>query len=129
MLPKFVYEALPYVCLIAAITAVLSIDVPLAYASGALFYISGSSIWIFRSTSRRDIRIEQAKGHSHIKTEKMKYRLHLPEYVYEVIPFVYIAAGVAAIMLIPNRLSYLFALLLWFAGVLILVLRSTNRRS
>ncbi len=128
MLPKAVYELLPYACLMTAIYVVISINDPIAYVSGALFYIAGSSIWIKRSTFRRDQRAEQAKGRTYVKTRRLTVVCNLPESVYEAMPFVYIAAGVAAVILIPSDIGYLFALLLGSAGGLIISLRSSNRK-
>ncbi len=53
----------------------------------------------------------------------------LPSKLYEVLPYAYIATGVAVLLSYDNWLAVVCALLLTFAGAVVWILRSDNRRS
>ncbi len=124
---KPIYEPLPVAYLLIAIGVVFWIDNSLALISGALFYCAGAMIWVRRSVFRRDQRIKAKKGHSHIRTRATHSSFNLPESVYELLPFAYIATGFMIFYIQPDRLGLVLTGLCCFAGCLILALRSTNR--
>lgn len=127
VIAKPIYEPLPIAYLLIAIGIIFWIDNSLALVSGALFYCAGAMIWVRRSVFRRDQRIKAKKGHSHIKTRAMNALFNLPENVYELLPFAYIATGFMIFYIQPDRLGLVLAALCCFAGSLVLALRSTNR--
>ncbi|MEY4140215.1 MAG: hypothetical protein RLZZ371_2397 [Pseudomonadota bacterium] len=51
--PDWLYEALPYVYVIAGIATILSLDNALSMGSGALLVSAGICIWWMRRTSRQ----------------------------------------------------------------------------
>jgi len=52
----------------------------------------------------------------------------LPRSLYEILPYLYLATGIAAALLIRSRLVSIASALMIMAGVIILYLRISNRR-
>ena len=84
MLPPFIYERLPSLYLLAAIAIITLSEQPLLWFAGALLFIAGAVTWMMRSSYRRtDLIIFPSK------------RWLQPEWLYEVQPFIWLAAGLA----------------------------------
>ena len=54
MLPKFLYDALPYVYMITGLVVAISIENTLAFMSGALFGVTAVYIFSLRGTFAKD---------------------------------------------------------------------------
>lgn len=92
MLPKPLYESLPYFCLVfGALSMIFPTDL-LQAISGGILYSSGSAIWIMRSQNRRsDALRTPLKPHRYLPWHEASL---LPEPLYEAIPFIYILIGI-----------------------------------
>ena len=87
MLPALLYEMLPLTYISAGALMISAGQELLVLLSAFLFYCAGSIIWVMRSENRRtDHRI--APAHK---------QLFLPEWMYELKPFVYMFLGVVLI--------------------------------
>lgn len=118
-LPKALYEALPYVYLILGVVLVVSLQSPIAYASGALFYIAGAAVWVVRSSHRRK--------NSNQAIENRRGRLVFPEKMYEYLPFAYMGFGIILAAAFDHPIAYLSAAVLTFAGALVWLIRAIYR--
>lgn len=92
MLPKPLYESLPYFCLVfGAMNIIFPTDL-LQAISGGILYSSGSAIWIMRSQNRRvDATRTPLKPHRYLPWHEASV---LPEPLYEALPFIYILTGI-----------------------------------
>ncbi|WP_207062599.1 hypothetical protein [Motiliproteus sp. SC1-56] len=116
---KPVYESLPYLYLAVGVVAVLVLHHPLAYLCGALLYAAGAAIWVMRSAYRR-------RNHNRVPVGARR-SLQVPEQLYEYLPFIYIAIGVAILVAIDSPLRFLPGLLFCLAGGLVWMIRAIYR--
>jgi hypothetical protein len=63
------------------------------------------------------------------KNKNARGVLMLPRRLYEILPHIYIITGVVSALLIHSRLVIIAAMLMIMAGVIILSMRISNRRS
>lgn len=118
MLPKSVYETLPYMYLGGGMSEVVYFDSMVAMFSGVLFFVAGAMVWVMRSNHRRkDVEI------------KRKQHGRFPEAVYEFVPFMYLALGTALLAFGGTPLFYPSAALFVAAGAQTLIVRSIYRSS
>ena len=62
--PDWLYQATPFICLIAGVTALIYIDTPLGYIAGALLMLTASLIWMKRNTNQTPVtRAIRTAGH------------------------------------------------------------------
>lgn len=102
MLPSWLYEQLPTLCLLLAAGLLLFAHSPLLLFAAALLFVTGALIWMMRSNYRRtDLIIFPTK------------RWFQPEWHYEALPFMWLALGLLLLRLPGN--TALLALLpcLW----------------
>ena len=139
MLPKPLYETLPYLYFAVGSGIWLTGDSLLEVGAGALLFFAGAQQWILRSNYRRPdrIRANMINGHSKLAEKELKHSTY-PSWVYELLPFVYIALGYQLANLFNNpqwlqaiSLDGVFtlsaSLCLMVCGYLILILRAQNR--
>ncbi|MEH6471613.1 MAG: hypothetical protein V7752_10195 [Halopseudomonas sp.] len=139
MLPKPLYEALPYCYFIVGGALWLTSHSLLELLAGALLYFAGAQQWALRSNYRRADRIRNNLINNH--PELAKQQLHhdfYPPWLYEMLPFIYIGLGYQLANLLHNpgwsnhlSLDISFTLVasicLIIAGYLILILRGQYR--
>jgi len=113
MVPKQLYESLPYLYMVAGIAVLVAIGNYFALFSGLMLFLAGSLIWILRSDHRRASR---------------KQRGPLPYWLYELQPFIYAAVGISLCLYAQNMYFYPSAALLTVAGLQIWYLRGAQRR-
>lgn len=85
MLPKTVYESLPYFYLAIGIVEITCYQTLLTSLSGMLFFTAGAIMWVLRSDNRRRDLVFNRKDDYGVNRE-----------LYELKPFVYIVIGVLA---------------------------------
>ena len=56
------------------------------------------------------------------------FHYYKPNWLYQSLPYLYVAAGLAAIYLVPNRLGVVSGSLFIFSGVYVWVIRQLERR-
>ena len=62
--PDWLYQATPFICLIAGVTALIYIDTPLGYIAGALLMLTASLVWMKRNTNQTPVtRAIRTAGH------------------------------------------------------------------
>lgn len=113
MLPKQLYEILPYLYMVIGVLVLFALGNFLALFSGLLFFMAGSLIWILRSDHRRASR---------------KHHGPLPHWPYELLPFLYTATGGVLCYYANTIYLYPSAILLLTAGLQIWYLRGVQRR-
>ncbi len=139
MLPKPLYEILPYCYFITGSALWLANDRPLELIAGVLLYFSGAQQWILRSNYRRQdrIRTNLINNHPSLVSQHSDHSFY-PRWLYEILPFAYIGLGyqLANLLHNPNALGHasldtgftlVAATSLVLAGYLVLILRGKNR--
>lgn len=119
MIPKPLYEPLPYVYILGALMVLLLADQVWVYLFAALLYAGGAAIWVMRSNYRRKTSPQMVRNRASAWL--------FPRLVYEFLPFVYLGIGV----LILSQLSLPWSLvpggLLCLAGALVWLIRAIYR--
>ncbi len=113
MLPKRLYELLPYFYMVSAVVVLLTISNYVALFSGLTLFMAGSLIWILRSDHRRATR---------------KQRGRVPYWIYELQPFIYAVGGLTLWLNAQSMYFYPSAVVLTVTGLQIWYLRSTTRQ-
>ncbi len=139
MLPKPLYEALPYCYFITGSALWLVSDQLLELIAGILLYFAGAQQWILRSNYRRwdRIRTNLINKHPEQVPQQPDHDFY-PRWLYEILPFAYIGLGyqLANLLHNPGWLNQLSldtaftlaaAISLILAGYLVLLLRGNNR--
>ncbi len=127
MLPKPLYESLPYFCLAAgAINTAMPTDAFQAIG-GFILYCTGAAVWIMRSRYRRvDPRPLQLSrtniGYLFWGRGKL-----LPEPLYEALPFIYIIIGIILQGYFETEAAIYSGFAVFVLGLLLLTFRHLNR--
>ncbi|MEH6472159.1 MAG: hypothetical protein V7752_12995 [Halopseudomonas sp.] len=118
MVPKPIYEVLPYLYLLSGsiIIAALGGHATLA---GLLLFCFGSWLWLVRSDYRR-INARQPKS--------LGSRFYWSDTVYELQPFGYILAGVLVFGLLQHPIRLVSGPLMVMIGIAVLMLRASQRQ-
>lgn len=139
MLPKPLYEALPYVYFLIGSALWISSSNPLEIVAGVLLYFAGAQQWVLRSNYRRRDRVQANLVNSHRRQDDHQHGLY-PRWLYEMLPFVYIGLGYQLANLMRNPqwlqqwgLDSAFTITAIFclvsAGLIVLTLRGVHRYS
>ncbi len=125
MLPRPLYENLPYLCIFFAALIFASQTGPLLNGSALLLFLAGSWAWVLRSKHRRPDRVrvllEPDSLIPHFR------RLVLPVYFYECLPFAYMAAGWCVLVSMDTVVGQLSGGLLVMAGGIVWRMRFVHR--
>ncbi len=139
MLPKPLYEILPYGYFIVGGGLWLVSTSALETLAGVLLYFAGAQQWVLRSNYRRSdrVRTNLINNHLQLAEEQLHHPLY-PRWLYEMLPFVYIGLGYqlanllhnsslagTLVLDIPAALAASFCLIV--AGYLVLILRGRHR--
>lgn len=117
MVPKTLYELQPYLYLGFGAASVISVESVYARVAGGSLYCLGALIWIMRSNYRR-------KDQRRMPRDRV---ILLPEMIYELVPFLYIAASILLVSITLSLPSLVFSLLLAIQGVHMLYQRQRYR--
>jgi hypothetical protein len=136
MLPKPLYETLPYLYFLVGSALWIASNSPLQIIAGMLLYFAGAQQWVLRSNYRRPDRVS-ANLMEHPHHGEQQTGLY-PRWLYEILPFLYIGLGyqLANLLRQPQwqqqlgldsafTLTASFCLLV--AGYLVLLLRGLHR--
>lgn len=116
VLPKVVYENLPYIYfLVSGGLLVLGDEWALIFSAG-IFYIVACIVLVSRSAHRR---LDKHKSKS--------FKYFFPELVYEYLPYTYGAIGIFALMSTVNPLYQFAAFALLILALRNLLCRKNNR--
>ncbi|MCW8883668.1 MAG: hypothetical protein OQK12_00265 [Motiliproteus sp.] len=137
MIPKPIYEALPFCYFFAGSALWLYSDSPTQIIAGVLLFCASALQWIFRTNYRRRDRVAaNIIGRTQNQKINPKNRLILPRWLYEVLPFSYIALGYILSnltqlsqwqLIYSLDLALLSSFMLCTAGFLVLLLRGVHR--
>jgi len=118
MLPKALYEIMPYLYLFAGLGLMSSQSDWMVLVFAWVLYTGGSIMWVLRSDARRvNKRISpRNKG------------LYLHEDIYESLPFLFIGAGMLAIRFIEVWMFFVAGFVLMAYGGYILAIRIVRRK-
>lgn len=119
MLPKRFYEALPYIYILSALAVMAFTDGGLVYLFAAILYACGAAVWVMRSAYRR--KTSPAMVHNR------KGFVLFPAYIYEYLPFIYLAAGVLVLLNVSPPWNWVPGAMLCLAGVLVWAIRAIYR--
>ncbi|MGB0466565.1 MAG: hypothetical protein ACPGF7_03410 [Pontibacterium sp.] len=127
MLPKPLYESLPYFCLVSgALSTALPTDA-LHATSGLILYCIGATVFILRSRHRRvDAKTNNIRQNRQRYIPWQKGSL-FPEPLYEAIPFLYILCGILLQCYARSALLIYSGFIVFAIGVVILALRHSYR--
>jgi len=139
MLPRPLYEALPYCYFIVGSILWLSSSSGIEILAGALLYFAGAQQWVLRSNYRRSDRIKANLLNSHPQpSDQGRPQEWYPRWLYEMLPFLYIALGyqlanllhnptLANTLILETSFAAAASLCLIIAGFLALALRGQHR--
>ncbi|RDE22687.1 hypothetical protein DV711_08895 [Motiliproteus coralliicola] len=113
------YEALPYLYIAIGVALFMLLGSPLVSVSAACLYAAGAIVWVTRSSYRR-------KNSRH-QVENRKNRWLFPEQIYEYLPFIYMAVGIATLSHIPGIYGAIPGAVLCLAGALVWIIRAIYR--
>jgi len=116
MMPKVIYELLPYVCMVGGLAEVTYFKTIMTTGSGLLFYGAGALMWILRSNHRRT---DPQAGRKLVNDNQSFYELK---------PFFLIAIGVLLFTWLNTWMALPLSALTAMLGTYIIVLRSMHRR-
>jgi hypothetical protein len=117
MLPRRLYESLPYAYLTLGLAILCSVKNPYAFSSALLFVLAGAAVWVVRSEHRRTRHRLSVLNHG-----------ILPFWCYELLPFSYLTLGLSLLSYSDNTLMYPPALILTVIGFQVWTLRALQRR-
>lgn len=117
MLPRPIYEMMPFIYLVLGSTFVIGAEHDLMFIAGCALFIAGSMITFLRSEFRR---IDEHE----LPENKL---VVLPEYVYELLPFVYLLCSLLIIRFSDSRAAHVVAAILISYGMIRLYQRYRNR--
>lgn len=121
-LPTPVYESIPYLYFATcSLLVILYNQNPGALLAALALYLSGSTVWIKRSSYRRQDRRQHRLLLALISRGSVEG--YTPEWFYEAQPFVYLGFGVACYSLLPNPPGLFSGTLLILAGLIVLRVR------
>jgi hypothetical protein len=112
MIPRQLYETLPYLYMVAGVAVLVAIGNYFAIFSGLMLFLAGSLIWILRSDHRRASRKQQGP---------------IPYWLYELQPFIYSAVGITLALYAQSMYFYPSAVLLTVTGLQVWYLRGVQR--
>jgi len=115
MLPKHIYELLPYLYLLVGVLCFALLPHPLGAWSGWIFLHAGGLVWVMRSNRRRQ------------NTTAASDSSQLPFWLYEFLPFLTIGSGLFLLLRFDNPWLLPSAILLLVAGLQIWWLRYAQR--
>ncbi|HEY5717136.1 MAG TPA: hypothetical protein VIS52_01500 [Motiliproteus sp.] len=118
MLPKGLYELMPYLYMSAGALAILlygGVSTPLAM----LLYLFGAWLWSLRSRHRR---------RSPPTPQKPRSGWFWSETLYELLPFIYILAGVFVLDQLQHGIRLVSGPLIIATGLLLIIVRHCERR-
>jgi hypothetical protein len=116
MLPKFIYESLPYVNLTIGVSIICCYQSVFTAFSGLLFFAVGAVMWMLRSDHRR--KDQHCRQINHLKLRRE---------LYEVKPFFYIVFGLLATNWIDVVLVDLAGASVALFGLFVVIKRSIHR--
>ncbi len=117
MLTKPIYEALPLTYLVTGAGSFLTLEQGYGVLAGLLLYSMGSLLWVMRSNFRRKDK-NRSPGNK---------RLITPEWLYEFVPFIYLAMAGFVLSLNAHILLTVLVSLLSFHSMHILYMRHKHR--
>lgn len=142
MIPKPLYEALPYAYFLIGSGLWLVGSSALEILGGMLLYCASAQQWVLRSNYRRGDRARaNIVSRRHGSSMRPDYRHHvLPRGLYEALPFGYIAIGYvisnvtrfaqgANAVTLHTNIALLSAILFALTGLIVLMLRGQNRHA
>ncbi|WP_207062552.1 hypothetical protein [Motiliproteus sp. SC1-56] len=118
MLPKPLYEPLPYLYLAAGAGILLAFD-GAATPVGLILFFFGAWFWVMRSERRRK---------NSRRPLKRLHKRHWSPVIYELQPFLYLFVAILIFDYLSHPVRYVFGPLLLFFGIGILIVRTVNRR-
>ena len=115
MLIKPVYELLPYTYIAVGGLSTLIVEPIYALVAGIIVYLFGARLYNLRSLNRRTD-----------SKRRRKYGM-FPEFIYGLLPFIYILSAGLLYRFYPKDSSTLFAISLVTFGMYLLIRRSSYR--
>lgn len=116
MLPKSVYEALPYTNLAIGAVIIYRYDTVLLTLSGVLFFAVGAFMWAMRSYNRR--------------TNQHSWQYDYGDFNrnwYEFKPFFYMLFGLLAVNRLESSILAMLGMIVGLYGLYLIILRSLHR--
>ncbi|HEY5716987.1 MAG TPA: hypothetical protein VIS52_00730 [Motiliproteus sp.] len=118
MLPKALYEILPYAYLFGGLSLMTSQSDWIILACSWIVYTGGSIMWVLRSDARRI--------NKRIPPYSKGFYLH--EDIYESLPFLFIGIGVLAIRFLESWVFFSVGLVMMAYGGYVLAIRIVRRK-
>ncbi|SEL83471.1 hypothetical protein SAMN05216262_1255 [Colwellia chukchiensis] len=115
--PKFIYENLPYAYFLVSAYLLAFYETWVVFISAGLFYAAACITLVTRSSHRRVDRHKTAKNNN-----------ILPEFLYEYLPYIYVAVAILLLLKTSLAISHFLAFCMMIIALRNLLLRKSNRR-
>jgi hypothetical protein len=122
--PGWIYETLPYVYAASGLLTMLVLRNAMSIFSGVLL-LSAAGLVMWMRIEYRQLR-DVAGGR---RTRHTSVRKRLPKWLYELLPYGYIASGLPSVWTLRNAPSLFSAVMLMSAGVVVIAMRHSYRCS
>lgn len=116
MMPKFVYESLPYINLAVGCGILCAYQTISLTISGALFFLVGAFMWMMRSQNRRADQGVRLRDYGNFNSR-----------LYEFKPFLYMLFALLSVNRISISLLEMIAVLIGLYGLHLVIKRSLHR--
>ena len=118
MLPRAIYETLPYIYLFSAMALMGFHPDWIVVAFAWVLYTSGSITWVLRSDARR----------VNPRRPKHKNNMFLHDDLYESVPFLYIGCGILVMRYLGDGWLFYAGLIVFVLGCTVLGIRVNRRK-
>lgn len=115
MLNRSFYELLPYGYMAVASTSLMVLESSFAHFCAIVLFVLGARVYSLRSQNRRTDPVKRRKTGN------------IPNYLYELMPFLYVLTALAIFKYLPQKMFLVAAICLLGYGFYILFSRSLYR--
>ena len=126
MLPKSVYELMPFACLVTGGLCAVFASTNLMFLAGIFLFTGGAAIRIMRSHHRRLDSRENKRQQQRLRAN-LSLSASLPEPLYESLPYRYMIAAFVLWQTSNELVFNLIAATFFSVGLLVLLMRRRSR--
>ncbi len=116
MLPKSLYEALPYTHLTIGAAIICSYDTALLTLSGCLFFAVGAFMWAMRSDNRRQDQAKRLRDYGSFNRNWYEFK-----------PFFYMLFGLLSVNHLEQSILTLLGMIVGLFGLYLVLQRALHR--
>ncbi|MGB0662516.1 MAG: hypothetical protein ACPGMR_01845 [Pontibacterium sp.] len=126
MLPKSIYELMPFICLVTGGLCASFATSNLMFLGGLFLFIAGAAIRIMRSHHRRLDSRENKRQQQRLRSS-LSLSASLPEPLYEALPYLYMVVSFILLQATSDLMFQLVAATFFAVGLFVLLMRRRSR--